>query len=82
MNVPAMSKTLEKLEAEITCLVCQGHYKEAKLLPCMHYYCKTCRGVAVGTDGTFYVTCKATSHSIYSKYSCLLHVGSNGETLT
>ena len=41
-STAAMSKTLEQLEAEITCLVCQGHYKEAKLLPCMHYYCKTC----------------------------------------
>ena len=34
--------TLEELEVEITCLVCQGHYREAKLLPCMHYYCKAC----------------------------------------
>ena len=38
----ASSKTLEELEAEITCLVCQGHFREAKLLPCMHYYCKVC----------------------------------------
>ena len=38
----AASKTLEELEVEITCLVCQGHYREAKLLPCMHYYCKVC----------------------------------------
>ena len=41
-SMAATSRTLEQLEAEITCLVCQGHYKEAKLLPCMHYYCKTC----------------------------------------
>lgn len=34
--------TLDELEAEITCLVCQGHYRDAKLLPCMHYYCKIC----------------------------------------
>ena len=36
------SETLKELEAEITCLVCQGHYTDAKLLPCMHYYCKSC----------------------------------------
>ena len=36
------SKVLKELEAEITCLVCQGHYTDAKLLPCMHYYCKSC----------------------------------------
>ena len=35
-------KSLEELEGEITCIVCQGHYQEAKLLPCMHYYCRVC----------------------------------------
>ena len=38
----ATKKTLDELETEITCLVCQGHYRDAKLLPCMHYYCKLC----------------------------------------
>ena len=35
-------KPLEELEREITCTVCQGHYQQAKLLPCNHYYCGTC----------------------------------------
>ena len=35
-------KPLEQLEREITCAVCQGHYQQAKLLPCNHYYCGTC----------------------------------------
>ena len=35
-------KRLEELEDEITCAVCQGHYQQAKLLPCNHYYCRTC----------------------------------------
>ena len=35
-------KSLEELEGEITCIVCQSHYQEAKLLPCMHYYCRAC----------------------------------------
>ena len=38
----ASNKTLEELEEEITCAVCHGHYQEAKLLPCMHYYCRAC----------------------------------------
>ena len=35
-------KRLQELEEEITCAVCQGHYQQAKLLPCNHYYCKAC----------------------------------------
>ena len=35
-------KPLEELEREITCAVYQGHYQQAKLLPCNHYYCGTC----------------------------------------
>ena len=36
------SKSLEQLERKITCGVCQEHYTEPKLLPCLHYYCKKC----------------------------------------
>ena len=35
-------KSLEQLEKEITCAVCQEHYIEPKILPCLHYYCKKC----------------------------------------
>ena len=35
-------KTVEELEREITCGVCQEHYTEPKVLPCLHYYCKKC----------------------------------------
>ena len=38
----APDKRLEELEEEITCAVCQGHYQQAKLLPCNHYYCRAC----------------------------------------
>ena len=42
-EAPDVRKTsLEQLEREITCSVCQGHYQQAKLLPCNHYYCGTC----------------------------------------
>ena len=40
--VEVRDKPLEELEREITCTVCQGHYQQAKLLPCNHYYCGTC----------------------------------------
>ena len=35
-------KALDHLERDITCSVCCGHYQEAKLLPCNHYYCRAC----------------------------------------
>ena len=35
-------KSLEELEREITCGICQEHYTEPKILPCLHYYCKQC----------------------------------------
>ncbi len=35
-------KSLEQLEQEITCAVCQEHYTKPKVLPCLHYYCKEC----------------------------------------
>ena len=35
-------KSLNQLEKEITCAVCQEHYTEPKILPCLHYYCKKC----------------------------------------
>ena len=37
-----IEKTLEELEREISCAVCHGHYQQAKLLSCNHYYCKSC----------------------------------------
>ena len=41
-SVPEEEKSLEELESEITCLICQEHYTEPKVLPCLHYYCKKC----------------------------------------
>ena len=35
-------KTVEELEREITCGICQEHYTEPKALPCLRYYCKQC----------------------------------------
>ena len=37
-----MEKGLEELEEEITCPVCQEHFRDPKILPCLHYYCKEC----------------------------------------
>ena len=36
------NKALDELEKDITCAMCCGHYQEAKLLPCNHYYCRAC----------------------------------------
>ena len=35
-------KGVEELEQEVTCPVCQDHFQEPKILPCLHYYCKGC----------------------------------------
>ena len=37
-----LSMSLRKLDDELTCPVCTEHFKEPKVLPCLHYYCKTC----------------------------------------
>ena len=37
-----LSTGLQKLDDELTCPVCTDHFKEPKVLPCLHYYCKTC----------------------------------------
>ena len=36
------STSLQKLDDELTCPVCTEHFKDPKVLPCLHYYCKTC----------------------------------------
>ena len=38
----ALEKSLEELEKEITCPICQEHFREPKIFPCLHYYCKEC----------------------------------------
>ena len=35
-------KGLEELDREITSSICQEHYTDPKILPCLHYYCKQC----------------------------------------
>ena len=35
-----VEKGLEELEEEITYPVCQEHFRDPKILPCLHYYCK------------------------------------------
>ena len=34
--------SLKELEKEIICAICQEHYTDPKVLPCLHYYCKKC----------------------------------------
>ena len=41
-DIVVKGKTVEELEREITCGICQEHYTEPKVLPCLHYYCKKC----------------------------------------
>ncbi len=34
--------SLDQLEKEVTCGICQEYYTDPKILPCLHYYCKQC----------------------------------------
>lgn len=38
----AEKDSLEDLEKEIICAICGDHYKDPRVLPCCHYYCKEC----------------------------------------
>ena len=42
VSLDVVEKSLEDLEKEVTCGVCQEHYTDPKILPCLHYYCKQC----------------------------------------
>ena len=46
-------KTVEELEREITCGICQEYYTEPKVLTCLHYYCKQCV-LRTGTGKPFF----------------------------
>ena len=51
-----VEKGLEELEEEITCPVCHEHFRDPKILPCLHYYCRECvRQLALraGTNSPF-----------------------------
>ena len=46
------TKVLENLEADVTCGICYEQYREPKLLPCAHYFCRRCvKRVAQHADG-------------------------------
>ena len=42
LGLDLVKMSLEDLEKEVTCAVCQEHYTDPKILPCLHYYCKQC----------------------------------------
>ena len=42
MATERIERSVEDLEREVTCAICQCHYTEPKVLPCCHYYCKEC----------------------------------------
>ena len=42
VGLDLVKMNLEDLEKEVTCAVCQEHYTDPKILPCLHYYCKQC----------------------------------------
>ena len=46
-----IDKGLEKITEEITCSVCQQHFRDPKVLPCCHYFCKECVRALASKEG-------------------------------
>lgn len=36
------SEFIKKLEAELTCVICEGRFDDPRVLPCLHTYCRKC----------------------------------------
>lgn len=71
-----LEEGLDKLHGQITCHVCQGPYRDPKVLPCLHYYCSDCiaqlvLGKVVLTQGgnPDYVQCPKCQKA-YTLQSC------------
>lgn len=52
---------LEKLAREITCGICNSHYKDPRVLPCCHYYCIGCLGELQTSGSITCPSCKAVA---------------------
>ena len=48
----ATEKALQKLSYQLTCSVCLDNYREPRVLPCLHAFCKMCLERLVSRDGT------------------------------
>ena len=46
------AEEVDEFEEEITCPVCQEHFDDPKILPCLHYYCRRCVQLLVDTAAT------------------------------
>ena len=52
---------LEKLAREITCRICNGHYKDPRVLPCCHYFCISCLGELLAAGSITCPSCKTVA---------------------
>ena len=53
-DLPEMTKALtlaENLEKELECAVCLEQFKDPKVLPCLHSFCKICLEGLVDREG-------------------------------
>ena len=58
------SPGLLKLEEQLTCPVCLGHYTNPKTLPCLHSFCQHClEGLPLDKKNeTYYLSCPTCHH--------------------
>lgn len=48
-NIVMASKLRKDLEEQVSCPICQELFKDPRLLPCLHTYCKQCLAELVRT---------------------------------
>ena len=64
MATKPSSPGLLKLEEQLTCPVCLGHYTNPKTLPCLHSFCQDClEGLPLDKKNeTYYLSCPTCRH--------------------
>ena len=59
------SSLADNLAKELECAVCLEQYKEPKVLPCLHSFCKTCLGGLLNKKGEVWrIKCPACRISV------------------
>lgn len=73
---PGNADVLEKLNKQLTCVICQDEYTQPKVLQCFHTFCKKClvrlvkqgrprHGTELVAKGSYYIVCPTCRHTTF-----------------